>query len=64
MNPRPLLAALAALIFSCSATAEDGYDLWLRYPPLAEARAQQAAARISELVLPRGGSALLEASGD
>jgi alpha-glucuronidase len=31
MNPRPLIAALAALIFSGSAVAEDGYDLWLRY---------------------------------
>jgi alpha-glucuronidase len=30
MNRRPLLAAIAALIFSGFATAEDGYDLWLR----------------------------------
>jgi alpha-glucuronidase len=31
MTPRPLLAALAALLFSCASSAEDGYDLWLRY---------------------------------
>ncbi|HEX6636610.1 MAG TPA: alpha-glucuronidase family glycosyl hydrolase, partial [Steroidobacteraceae bacterium] len=28
---RPLLAALAALVLSCPASAEDGYDLWLRF---------------------------------
>jgi alpha-glucuronidase len=31
MNSRPLLAALAALIFSAPSVAEDGYDLWLRF---------------------------------
>jgi alpha-glucuronidase len=31
MTPRPLLAAVAALIFASSSLAEDGYDLWLRY---------------------------------
>jgi alpha-glucuronidase len=31
MNFRPLLAACAALVFSVSSSAEDGYDLWLRY---------------------------------
>jgi alpha-glucuronidase len=31
MNFRPLLAACAALLFSVSSSAEDGYDLWLRY---------------------------------
>jgi alpha-glucuronidase len=31
MNARPLLAALAALVLSCPASAEDGYDLWLRF---------------------------------
>jgi alpha-glucuronidase len=64
MNPRPLIAAFAALIFCCSAIAEDGYDLWLRYPPLAAARAEAVAGRISEVVLPKGGSAVLETAGD
>src|SRR5689334_5952768 len=62
-NPRPLLAALAALIFSCSAMAEDGYDLWLRYPQLDAPEDASARARISELIVPRGGTDLTKTAG-
>ena len=64
MNPRPLIAALAALIFSCSSLAEDGYDLWLRYAPLeANERASElpaAATRPSALVMPARSSPTLD----
>ncbi|MDF3021558.1 MAG: aguA, partial [Steroidobacteraceae bacterium] len=64
MNARPLLAALAALIFSCSSAAEDGYDLWLREPALKGAHADEVRRHISEVVLPQGGSAVLENAGE
>jgi alpha-glucuronidase len=64
MNSRPLLAALAALIFSCSSAAEDGYDLWLRYPPLADASAEVVQRHISELVMPEGASPVLDTAGE
>jgi alpha-glucuronidase len=64
MNARPLLAALAALIFSCSSAAEDGYDLWLREPALKGAHADEVRRHISEVVLPEGGSAVLENAGE
>ena len=64
MNSRPLLAALAALIFSCPSAAEDGYDLWLRYPPLADARAREASAQVGELVMTEKASPVLETAGE
>jgi alpha-glucuronidase len=62
MTFRPLLGALAALIFSGSSLAEDGYDLWLRYAPPAAAADLSAKPGMSELVVPQGGTAVLEAA--
>ena len=47
MNIRPLLAALAALVFSASSAAEDGYDLWLRYSTIVDRSAADAIAEIA-----------------
>jgi len=47
MNIRPLLAALAALVFSASSAAEDGYDLWLRYSAIVDRSAADAIAEIA-----------------
>jgi alpha-glucuronidase len=47
MNIRPLLAALAALVFSASSAAEDGYDLWLRYSAILDRSAADAIAEIA-----------------
>jgi len=52
MNPRPLLAALAALIFSCPSLAEDGYDLWLKYRGENATVGAAAPGIPSEIVLP------------
>lgn len=59
MNRRPLLAAFAALIFSGFATAEDGYDLWLRYPNTGPGAYPAQAFRNSALVRPTRSSATL-----
>ncbi len=64
MNARPLLAALAALVFSCSSAAEDGYDLWLRAAAIKGARADEVRSHISEVVLPEGGSEVLRCAGE
>ncbi len=47
MNIRPLLAALAALVFSASSAAEDGYDLWLRYTAVVDRSAADTIAEIA-----------------
>ena len=64
MNARPLLAALAALIFSCSSAAEDGYDLWLREPALKGARADEVRRHMSVVVLPERRSPVLANAGE
>src|SRR5688572_1765847 len=64
MNARPLLAALAALIFSCSSAAEDGYDLWLRDPALKGARADEVRRHMSVVVLPERRSPVLANAGE
>ena len=50
MNHRSLLVCLAALAFSASAVAEDGYDLWLRYRSIDSASYPALATRVRELV--------------
>lgn len=42
---------LTALLWTASTRAEDGYDLWLRYRPLAPAQAQLYRSRLSELII-------------
>jgi alpha-glucuronidase len=42
---------LAALLCTAPTRAEDGYDLWLRYRPLAPAQAQLYQRRVSELII-------------
>jgi alpha-glucuronidase len=49
MTRRPLFAALAALTFALPTTAEDGYDLWLRYSAPGD---RSAYAAISEIATP------------
>jgi len=60
----PLLALLllAALIAPTRASAEDGYDLWLRYRPVEAAWQSRYAPAATELV-GASGSATLEAAG-
>jgi alpha-glucuronidase len=41
---------LAALLYTVPTRAEDGYDLWLRYRPLAPAQAQLYQERVSALI--------------
>jgi alpha-glucuronidase len=54
MNPfaalRPLLVVMA-LAIAAPARAEDGYDLWLRYPPAPAAQAATYRAANTQLVL-------------
>ena len=45
-----LLACMAVMACLPAARAEDGYDLWLRYPPTESARANEYRAQISQLV--------------
>ncbi|MFC4728225.1 alpha-glucuronidase family glycosyl hydrolase [Coralloluteibacterium thermophilus] len=47
-----LLALLATLACTAIAHAEDGYDLWLRYPPLDARQAPVLRAHAAELVAP------------
>ena len=50
MYRRFLLACLAAAILASPATAEDGYDLWLRYQPVDPASYPAFQAHVRELV--------------
>ena len=45
-----LLACMAVMACLPAARAEDGYDLWLRYPPIESARANEYRTQISQLV--------------
>ncbi len=47
-----VLVCLSAALASLPAAAEDGYELWLRYRPLADAAAQGQRARFAQLVAP------------
>ena len=47
-----ILVCLSAALASLPAAAEDGYELWLRYRPLADAAAQGQRARFAQLVAP------------
>ena len=58
MTSRPLLAAVAALIFSCTTFAEDGYDLWLRYAAIEPANL----GHFSHIVAPTQGSDIAAAT--
>src|SRR5689334_14204833 len=49
MKCRPLLACFAVVFATC-AMAEDGYDLWLRYPAAEPAAAAVITAHARELV--------------
>ncbi|HEX8572352.1 MAG TPA: alpha-glucuronidase family glycosyl hydrolase [Allosphingosinicella sp.] len=60
MMIRPLLLLLLLLLLGASpARAEDGYDLWLRYRPLAPALQRQYSPRLAQLSVP-GSSPTLE----
>lgn len=59
MKSRPLLAAFAALIFSGFATAEDGYDLWLRNRVDVSATRTAAQTAFTEIVAGEPGSEVL-----
>jgi len=59
MKNRFLLAFVATLGLSLSAAAEDGYDLWLRYPLVDSATYAELQTHARELVAP-GTSATLE----
>ncbi|HEX9186058.1 MAG TPA: alpha-glucuronidase family glycosyl hydrolase, partial [Vicinamibacteria bacterium] len=49
------LGVLALVLAASAARAEDGYELWLRYRPLSDARAlERARAAAAELVIPAG----------
>ena len=63
---RPLLAALVLLLLSAGALrAEDGYELWLRYPLVSDAaRLREYRAAATEVVIDAGGSATLAAARD
>src|SRR4029450_11969118 len=63
MKNRFLLACLATLGLSLSAAAEDGYDLWLRYPRVDSATYGELETHGRELVAP-GTSATLEVARD
>jgi len=49
---RLLGTAIALLAFSTTACAEDGYDLWLRYVPLAPALAADYRTQLGDVVAP------------
>jgi alpha-glucuronidase len=66
-QPRAATLARAGLVIgllagSVCARAEDGYDLWLRYPPVSGAQLAEYRAAATELVAPAGGSPTLEAA--
>jgi alpha-glucuronidase len=55
----PLLALVLALLPAGTARADDGYELWLRYRPIADAPARERArARATALVMPAGSPTL------
>ncbi|PZU61302.1 MAG: hypothetical protein DI547_02175, partial [Sphingobium sp.] len=59
----PVLLALAALLCAAlalpaAARAEDGYDLWLRYPRAQEARLSAIVAHATAIVAPGGGATI------
>lgn len=60
LNAWILLAVAAALLWlaPAAARAEDGYDLWLRYRPLAEPAARTAAPLASRIVVDGDGETL------
>ncbi len=59
MRGRSLLALVLALLPAGAARAEDGYELWLRYRPIADARAREhARAAATALVMPAGSPTL------
>jgi alpha-glucuronidase len=49
-GPLPAIAFLAALAAALPATGEDGYDLWLRYPPLEGAALEALRAHATAVV--------------
>ena len=57
-----LLTVLASVLLNSPAAAEDGYDLWLRYRPLAPQQAQQYRPHATAIVV-RGDSATLRVAG-
>ena len=59
---RALAAAMLVLAVAPLARAEDGYELWLRYRPLPDARALAAARSSFTEVVVQGGSPTLEAA--
>jgi alpha-glucuronidase len=66
-QPRAATLARAGLVIgllagSVCARAEDGYDLWLRYPPVSGAQLAEYRAAATELVAAAGGSPTLEAA--
>jgi alpha-glucuronidase len=61
MNKRRLFACLAVVACSLPAAAEDGYDLWLRYPAI-DTAAYPSAASIRQLI-GESASPTLEAAG-
>ena len=65
MNHRLLwLACLAAVSFSLPATAEDGYDLWLRYRAADTREYSALTSGVRELVTVSGSETLKVAQGE
>ena len=54
MSMRTALLSLLLAFTAVAVHAEDGYDLWLRYKPLPEARAREYRAAATQLVLDAG----------
>ncbi|HUQ12473.1 MAG TPA: alpha-glucuronidase family glycosyl hydrolase [Steroidobacteraceae bacterium] len=63
-HSRPLIAALAALIFSCSAIAEDGYDLWLRYRSIDTSAHPALVYKLGPIVMGTSSTSTLVVVGD
>jgi alpha-glucuronidase len=62
---RTCSAALTLLLsLAGPAAAEDGYDLWLRYPPVAQAAHEQYGRHAAGIVAPSGSSATVELAVD
>ncbi|PQA89015.1 alpha-glucuronidase family glycosyl hydrolase [Hyphococcus luteus] len=58
---RILILAIVCLPFMCGASrAEDGYDLWLRYPAMERGEARQYKAAAKRIVVPAAQSETLE----
>lgn len=59
------VAAIAVMLLAClpqAVRAEDGYDLWLRYRPLAEGQRQQVARAARSIVAPANPSPTVKAA--